>query len=80
MTPPGRYVVVIVGGMSTGLIMMMNPLVSSPTLFNALTAKEKVPSTVGVPEITPVFGFKFNPFGKLVPGMSDQVIGVVPVA
>ena len=38
-----------------------------------------VPVVVGVPEITPVFPFKLNPFGRL-PLEIDQVIGVLPLA
>ena len=58
---------------------MLNSLVLLSAMFVALTVKSKIPAVVGVPKISPVFGFKFNPFGKL-PLSIAQVIGAVPVA
>ena len=49
--------------------------VSDPAVFVALTVKEKVPTDVGVPEITPVL-LRLNPSGSL-PSSSVQDIGVV---
>ena len=79
MAPPGKEVVVIVGATIVAVIVMLSSLVSLPAAFVALTIKLNVSATVGVPEITPVFGFNAKPPGKL-PLSSDQVIGVVPVA
>ena len=79
MVPVGREVVMIIGAPSTELMVILSVLASLPAAFVALTVKLNVSATVGVPEITPVFGFNTKPPGKL-PLSSDQVIGAVPVA
>jgi hypothetical protein len=58
---------------------MLRALVPFPAAFVALTVKLNVPAAVGVPEITPVVGFKLKPAGRLRADI-DQVIGAVPVA
>ena len=53
--------------------------VTFPPEFVALTVKSDAPTTVGVPVIAPVDAFRLRPVGS-EPVVTDQVIGVVPVA
>ena len=56
-----------------------NDFVSYPELFVACTVKVKVPSAVGVPDITPS-GDSVSPAGRLLPGVRLQVMDAVPLA
>jgi len=73
---PGKDGVVIIG---ISEIMMLRFTVAFPTEFVALTVKLNVPVTVGIPVIAPVDAFRLRPVG-IVPPLTAQVIGVVPVA
>ncbi len=53
-------------------------LESSPSVLLALTVNEKLPDSVGIPEIIPEFDSD-KPLGK-VPLVFSHVIGVVPDA
>ena len=80
--PSGRDDVVIVGGATSGVALMMvmlRVLVLLPAEFVAPIVKLDVPSVVGVPEITPVLEFKLKPAGR-EPLAVLQMIGVVPLA
>jgi len=77
--PSDRVAVVITGAVAALTMTILRALVTFPATFVALTVKLKVAAVVGVPDITPVFPFKFKPDGRL-PLAKDQVIGVVPVA
>jgi hypothetical protein len=71
--PPGRDVVVTVGGCGAAATAMLKALV--PVLFAASvtwTVNEAVPAVVGVPEITPVEATRLNPAGN-VPALKLQV-------
>ena len=62
-TPRGSDVVVMVGG--AGVISILKLTVEAGlTPFAAVTLKLKVPTVVGVPEITPVDGSRLNPAGR----------------
>ena len=61
------------------LITILSAFVLLPALFVALTVKLNVPTVVGVPDISPVFGSRDKPGGRL-PLSLDQFIGTVPVA
>ena len=56
---------------------MIKSNVALAMVFAALIVNLNVPSTIGVPEITPVDAFKLKPVGRL-PLIIDQVIGVIP--
>ena len=76
--PPGRLVVVIVGGCGAAATAMLSAFV--PVLFAAsvtCTVNDVVPAVVGVPEITPVAATRPNPAGS-VPPVTVQLYGVVP--
>ena len=70
-------VIVVITGV--GFITILRSFTPIPEIFVAPTAKLYVPALVGIPEITPVFPFKFKPSGKVPMGI-DQDIGVVLVA
>ena len=70
---------VIVGITAEELITMLSALVAFPALLVALTVKLEVPTSVGVPDIVPVFTFKLKPAGRLLIVMA-HIIGTVPVA
>ena len=44
------------------------------------TVKLKLPDSVGMPLISPVAGFRFNPFGSDEPAARLQINGGTPVA
>ena len=76
--PPGKDVVVTVGGCAAAATAMLNAFV--PVLFAAsvtCTVNDVVPAVVGVPEITPVAATRLNPAGS-VPALTLQLYGVVP--
>ena len=69
----------IVGIMMMGALMtMLRVFMALPAMFIALIVKLKAPVVVGVPEISPVLGFNFNPGGRKP--LQDHCIGAVPVA
>src|ERR1700712_1747977 len=66
----------VAGALET--VIVRGPVASKPALFEAPTLKEKVPSTVGVPESTPVVA-SVTPGGK-VPDCREKAGVGVPVA
>jgi hypothetical protein len=76
--PPGKDVVVTVGGCAAAATVILNAFV--PVLFAesvTCTVNDAVPAAVGVPEITPVDATRLNPAGN-VPALTLQLYGVVP--
>jgi hypothetical protein len=62
--PPGSEVVVIVGGIA-GLMMIERPCVTVwPLASFTSTVNDEVPVTIGVPEMTPVAGFRLRFCGR----------------
>jgi hypothetical protein len=71
--PPGRDVVVTVGGCAAAATAMLNAFVA--VLFAAsvtFTVNDTVPAVVGVPEIKPVDATRLNPAGN-VPALTLHV-------
>ena len=83
--PPGEAMTTVVGFAVTeggGVVITMEKfevavagmLCASATMM----VKLDVPPAVGVPEIVPVAALSCNPPGKLLPGATDHVYGLIP--
>ena len=75
--PPGKEVVVIVGGGVDAIVKLRAFAPVSDLASVTCTVKLLVPIPVGVPEITPVLGASDNPAGS-APEVMDQLKGEVP--
>ena len=71
-------VLVICGGLVTGLIVMLKFWVALPAVFSAFTVPVKVPVAVGVPVIAPAL-LKVSPVGN-APALTLKVGAGEPLA
>ncbi len=76
---PGIVPLMTVGAVGHWATLPLKDFVIEPALFVALTVKAYGPAVVGVPEMTPVVGFKESPAGS-VPALIVNVGAGLPLA
>ena len=78
-TEPLAVVALVMTGIGVAMMIVTFWVALGKVLFEALTAKPKVPATAGVPLRTPVVALRVSAVGA-EPEIMAQLIGAVPLA